>query len=92
MHNEIFTPEQLFSQIKNTVALAALVGDFSWSAALRISHMVWDIIPADFPLYADALITNGPKCAFWDIEHIAREVPGGWDLYVAARDARSQMV
>lgn len=82
------TPEALFAAYNKRAILMALVGDFAGCAALRVSHLVWSQAPAIFPDFAATLVeSDSPRGALWDTMHLAAEIPGAWDLYVATRDA-----
>lgn len=82
-----YTYDSFFAAVKPVLLLAALVGDFSYSNALRIGGMIWRQFPEEFQEFAANVMepTVGPRAAIWCIRDIAHsELPGGWDLWKAA--------
>lgn len=86
MENSYCTPQALFNGVKSRAILGALIGDNTYIHALRIGEFIWDVLPGLFPEYAETVVTSGPQSAMWDIMMIARDTPGAWDIYVAARN------
>ncbi len=82
------TPESFHDAFKTRALLGALLGEFGGVHALRLSHLVWEQAPAFFPEFAAACLDEhqGPRTAAWVIAEEAREIPGAWDLYQAARN------
>ncbi len=88
MTNTPMTPETLFASYRSAVCMAALVGNFTPSRALRLAGEVFETAPAFFPEFAEALLDQplAPQAACWSLAALLSDVPGAWELWTAARD------
>jgi hypothetical protein len=84
---DAMTMDVLFEKYHRFALLRVLLGDFNGTKLLRLARMVWDTSPVFFPeVAAIVLESEEPRAAAWDIGEIMGDVPGAWDICVAARD------
>jgi hypothetical protein len=85
--HEAMTNDALFAKYHKRAILLAILGDYSGTALLRVASMVWYEFPALFPDVATAILEcDNARTAGWVIREMFKDVPGGWDIWVASRD------
>ena len=84
---ETMTMDTLFAKYHKRAILHVLLGDFRGTQLLHVARLVWDTFPAFFPEIASIVLESEDlRAAAWDIGAVMADVPGAWDVCVAARD------